>query len=162
MEATGQSSLFELALDHESIDHLTETARWGKFLAVAGFVSCGVIIVMAFVVGAILSSTLFATIPHYSNQIGSNAFGFLGGAMIGGIYSVFAVIYFFPCLFLYRFSVRMKAALNTNDGVKLNQSLKAQKYLFRYVGIATIVGLALGAVEILIIGIVGLGAALSH
>lgn len=162
METTGQSSLFELTLDLESIDHLTETARWGKFLAVAGFVMCGLIVVMSFVVGAILSSTLFSTLPRYSNRVGSNVFGFFGGAMIAGIYSVFAVVYFFPCLFLYKFSVRMSAALRTNDQVKLNQSLKAQKYLFRYVGIATIVGLALSVVEILIVGVVGLMAAWSH
>jgi uncharacterized membrane protein YjgN (DUF898 family) len=160
MAETSQNSLFELSFDHESIDHLTETARWGKFLAVVGFVGCGLIVVMAFVIGAIFSSSLFSNFPGYSNQIGANAFGFLGGAMIGGIYTVLAAVYFFPCLFLYKFSVRMKAALNTSDQVKLNQSLKAQKYLFRYVGIVTVIGVVLGVIEILVFGVVALLAVL--
>lgn len=160
-ETSQDSSLFELTLDHESIDYLTETARWGKFLAVVGFVGCGLIVIMAFAVSALFSSTLFSNLPGYPNQFGA-AFGVLGGAMIVGIYSLFAVIYFFPCLFLYKFSVRMKAALNTNDQVKLNQSLKAQKLLFRYVGIVTIIMVALVAVEILVIGVVALVAVGSH
>jgi hypothetical protein len=165
METTGQSSLFELSFDHESIDHLTETARWGKFLAIVGFVSCGLIIIMAFAFGALLSSSVFSNIPRYSNQIGPGASGFLGGAMfamVAGMYTIFAAIYFFPCLFLYKFSVRMKAALNTNDQLKLNQSLKAQKFLFRYVGIITIIGVALGVLEILVIGVMGLAALFTH
>jgi uncharacterized membrane protein YjgN (DUF898 family) len=162
MAEASQISLFEISLDHESIDYLTETARWGKFLAIVGFVGCGLVVIMAFVVGALLSSSIFSNIPGYSNQIGASAFGFLGGAMIAAIYVIFAAVYFFPCLFLYKFSVRMKAALNTNDQVKLNQSLKAQKYLFRYVGIVTIIGVALGGIEILVIGVVALAATLSH
>lgn len=162
MGETSQDSLFELTLDHESIDYLTETARWGKFLAVVGFVSCGLIVLVAFALGAFLSSSIVSNIPNLSNQVGTNAFGVLGGAMIAGIYSIFAAIYFFPCLFLYKFSVRMKAALNTNDQVKLNHSLKAQKFLFRYVGIVTIIGVALGVIEILVIGVVALVAVVSH
>jgi|HubBroStandDraft_1064217.scaffolds.fasta_scaffold44342_3 uncharacterized membrane protein YjgN (DUF898 family) len=162
MESTNESSLFGLSLDHESIDHLTETARWGKFLAIVGFVSCGFIIIMAFVVGALLSGSLLSTFPGYSNRIDTGVFGLLGGAMIGGLYSLFAVIYFFPCLFLYKFSVRMKAALSTDDQVKLNQSLKAQKFLFRYVGIATIIGVALGILELLAVGVFALVAVRSR
>lgn len=162
MADTSQDSLFELSFDHEAIDNLTETARWGKFLAIVGFVSCGLIVIMAFVIGAIFSSSLFSNLPRYSNGIGSNPFGFLGGAMIGGIYTILAAVYFFPCLYLYKFSVRMKAALSTSDQVKLNQSLKAQKYLFRYVGIVTIIGVALAAIEIVVIGVVASIASLSH
>jgi hypothetical protein len=165
MEDTSQSSLFELSFDHESIDHLTETARWGKFLAIVGFVGCGLIVIMAFGFGALLSSSVFSNIPVYSNRIGTGASGFLGGAMFAmvvGIYTILAAVYFFPCLFLYKFSVRMKAALNTHDQVKLNESLKAQKYLFRYVGIITIIGVALGVLEILVIGVMGLAALFIH
>jgi hypothetical protein len=85
MGDTNQDSLFELSLDHESIDHLTETARWGKFLAIVGFVGCGLIVIMAFAFGAIFSSSLFSHIPSYSNEIGPGAFGFLGGAVFAGI-----------------------------------------------------------------------------
>jgi uncharacterized membrane protein YjgN (DUF898 family) len=162
MADTSQSSLFELALDQESIEHLTETARWGKFLAVVGFVGCGMIVIMAFVMWAIFSSSLFPNPPHYSNGADTRVFGFLGGAVFAGMFMVYATIYFFPCIFLYRFSVRLKMALRANDQVTLNQSLKAQKYLFRYIGVLTIIGVALGVIEILAFGVVALAAVLSH
>jgi hypothetical protein len=47
----------------------------------------------------------------------------------------------------------MKEALNTNDQVKLNQSLKNQKMLFRYVGIVTIIAVSLEAMALIIFGV---------
>ncbi|HET6254884.1 MAG TPA: hypothetical protein VFE32_12460 [Puia sp.] len=152
MDETNQSSLFELTLDHESIDHLTETARWGKFLAIVGFVGCGIIVIAAFFIGSLLSASLLANSNMPVEPPVAKAISTLGGVFIGAVYFVFAAIYFFPCLFLYNFSVRMKAAINTNDQVKLNQSLKAQKFLFRYVGILTLIGVVLGVIEMVIFG----------
>jgi hypothetical protein len=157
MADTSQSSLFELALDQESIGHLTETARWGKFLAIVGFVMCGLIAIFSFFIGSIFASALtagssFSNLPRES--AGAGALGALGGVFFTAIYLVFAALYFFPCLFLYNFSVRMKTALNTNDQVKLNQSLKAQKILFRYVGILTIVLVSTYGVLLLIVGVI--------
>lgn len=156
MAETASSSLFELSIDHESTQHLMETARWGKFMAIAGFIGCGLMVVFAFVFGAILSHTLATRTPLYSRDPTASAFGYLGGAAIGMVYAVFAAIAFFPFLFLYKFSVRMKTALNTNDQVMLNQSLNAQRLLFRYVGVITIIGLAMDVIGILMIGVTAL------
>lgn len=141
------SSLFELAIDQESHSHLAETARWAKFLAIVGFVTCGLIAIMAFVIGPYLSSTAFAAFP-------GNGLGAAAGALITALYLAIAVAYFFPCLFLFHFSVRLKAALRDNDQVKLTSSLKAQKTLFKYVGIMTIIILSLYAL-VLVIAVVG-------
>ena len=46
----------------------------------------------------------------------------------------------------------MKTALTTNDQIKLNQSLKSQKMLYRYVGIVTIIALAIELIVLLIGG----------
>ncbi|HUB60606.1 MAG TPA: hypothetical protein VL978_07890 [Puia sp.] len=154
MADTTQSSLFELALDHESIDHLTETARWGKFLAVAGFLTCGVLFIFSFFVGSLIANSVNSTIPQQPET--TRLVSALGGIFFTVIYIVFAAVYFFPCLFLYRYSVRMKAALKTNDQVQWNQSLKAQKYLFRYMGILTIIGLAFLILEVLAMMVFGL------
>src|SRR6202000_1915440 len=143
MADTSQSSgsLFELTLDQESIGHLGETVRWGKFLAIAGFVMCGLIAVVAVVAAAVMSTSgfgAFSTLPKEGADL--RGFGAIFGVMIAGVYLVFGAIYFFPCLFLYHFSVRMQRALKLNDQANLNRSLKAQKYLFRYVGILTTIG----------------------
>jgi len=148
MEATPQAPLFELSIDQDAHTYLSESARWAKFLAIVGFVTCGIIAVVAFVVGPILSATAFSSLPN-------NGLSAIGGGMITALYLVIAVLYFFPCLFLFRFAVRLKAALHDNDQVRLTSSLKSQKMLFRYVGITTIIVLSIYAVA-LVVGLIGL------
>jgi uncharacterized membrane protein YjgN (DUF898 family) len=149
MSDTTQSHLFELSFDRESIDHLTETAKWGKFLAIIGFITCGLLLIVSFFVGSIMSSTA-ALAPYSTSEL--RAASNLGGAFFTMIYIIGAVIYFFPCLYLYRYSVRMKTALNTNDQTKLNQSLKSQRMLYRYIGIVTIITISLYVIGLLIGG----------
>jgi hypothetical protein len=141
------SSLFELSIDQESYSHLNETARWAKFLAIVGFVTCGLIAILAFFIGPLLSTSAFASLP-------TNGLGAAAGAMITALYLIIAVIYFFPCLFLFHFSVRLRAALRDNDQVKLTSSLKSQKTLFKYVGIMTIIILSLYAL-LLVVAVIG-------
>jgi uncharacterized membrane protein YesL len=149
MADTTQNSLFELSIDHESVGYLTETARWGKFLAIVGFVTCGLIAIFSFFAGSILAnSPALAAYPSAEVHTVST----IGGAFLTVIYLILAVVYFFPCLYLYRYSIRMKEALNTNDQVKLNESLKNQKMLFRYVGIVTIIALCFEVIALIIFG----------
>jgi len=147
MEDNNQSSLFELAIDHESSSYLTETARWGKFLAIVGFVSCGLIAILSFFIGTIMSSSAFAV-------YNANGLGAALGVVLTIVYLAIALLYFFPCLYLYRFSVRLKAALSGNDQVQLNQALKNQKSLFKFFGIMTIIVLGFYALA-LIVGMLG-------
>ncbi len=149
MEENTPSSLFELNIDNESSQYLTETARWGKFLAIVGFVTCGLVAIASFFIGAILSRSPFAA---YGADGAAGTAGAIGGTFITLLYLAIAVLYFFPCFFLYRFSVRLKAALKGNDQVQLNQSLRSQKSLFKYVGILTIIVLAIYA--LVLIGVV--------
>jgi hypothetical protein len=148
MEENTPSSLFELSIDHESSQYLTETARWGKFLAIVGFVTCGLLAIASFFIGAIMSRSPFAA---YSADGAAGAAGAIGGTLVTLLYLAFALLYFFPCLFLYQFSVRLKAALRDNDQVKLNQSLKSQKSLFKFVGILTIIVLAFYALALVVV-----------
>jgi hypothetical protein len=146
MAETTPNHLFELSIDRESIDLLTETARWGKFLAIVGFITCGLILILSFFAGALLANSTAALSPYSNNEV--RAATSIGGALLTVLYIIVAVIYFFPCLYLYRFSVRMKAALNTNDQTKLNQSLRSQTMLYRYIGIVTIITLSIYLIAI--------------
>jgi Family of unknown function (DUF5362) len=147
MEENNPSSLFELVIDHESSSFLNETARWGKFLSIVGFVTCGLLAVASFFIGSIMSRSALAS---YSAD-GAGAYGAGFAAGITAVYLAIAVLYFFPCLYLYRFSVRLKAALNGNDQVQLNQALKNQKSLFKFIGILTIIVLAFYALALIVI-----------
>jgi uncharacterized membrane protein YjgN (DUF898 family) len=114
-----------------------------------GFITLGLLVIFSFFVGAIFAN-YSALSPYPSTELRTAAG--IGGAFFTVIYLIVAVIYFFPCLYLYRYSVRMKAALNTNDQTKLNQSLKSQRMLFRYVGIVTIIVISLELIALLIGG----------
>jgi hypothetical protein len=130
-------NLFELQIDQQSISYLGETARWAKFLSIVGFVLCGLMIVFALFAGSIL-----ATFAKLGN---TDAFGStmgLGGAFISVIYIVIALLYFFPCLYLFNFSVKMQTALRNNDQTNLNVALSNLKSCFKFVGILTIIFLS--------------------
>src|ERR1700733_7444260 len=102
MADTTQNSLFELSFDHESTGYLTETARWGKFLAIVGFIYCGLIAIFSFFAGSILANNP-AVAAYPGTEVRSVSM--IGGAFLTMLYLIIAVIYFFPCLYLLRYSV---------------------------------------------------------
>lgn len=146
MEHNQTTALFSLNIDPVTKEHLSETAKWARFLSVVGF-----ILLTLFLVGGIVVA-LFVGRPldTYGGNGVFNAFG-VGMTFV---YLFAAVIWFFPLLFLYRFSSRMRTALNGNDQNALNTSFQNLKICFRYVGIITIIIFALYAL-LLVLAIVG-------
>lgn len=130
-------NLFELQVDQQSISFLGETARWAKFLSIVGFVLCGLMIVFAVFAGSIL-----ATIARLNNTDALGSTMGIGGAFISVIYIVIALLYFFPCLYLFNFSTKMQLALRNNDQTNLNVAFGNLKSCFKFVGILTIIFLS--------------------
>ena len=147
MEQNQDTSIFRLGIDPSSKAHLAEAARWARFLAIVGFIMCGLIVLLGVFAGSIFSS--------FSGRLGSDFGGAseMGGglrAMLSVIYILGALLYFFPCLFLFRFANLMKAAIATDEQENLNKSFQNLKVMFRYVGILTIIVLTLYLIGILI------------
>lgn len=138
-ENQSQSQLFSLTIDPLIKSHLSETARWGKFLAILGFILCGLVVIIGIFFGSIFSMLATRSEVPYNSPVNSGSFG----AMMAIVYIIIAVIYFFPCLFLYRFSSKMKTALNGNEQTDLTLAFQNLKSLFRYVGIITVIILAI-------------------
>ena len=138
-ENQNQSQIFSLTIDPVIKSHLNETARWGKFLAILGFIICGLIIIIGLFFGTIFSSLASRNQVSYEGNISSGSFG----ALAAVFYIIIAVVYFFPCLFLYRFSTKMKTALNGNEQTDLTLAFQNLKSLFRYVGVITVIVLAI-------------------
>ena len=146
-EQNQETSLFGFGIDQSSRAHLAEAAKWAKFLAIVGFVMCGLIIVLSFFIGALFSTSM--------NRYGDSAvFGNGFGIIMTIVYLSFGVLYFFPCLFLFRFANNMIVALNSNEQITLNRSFQNLKIMFRYVGILTIIVLALYII-VFVFGILG-------
>ena len=146
MEQNTPTSLFELHIDAPSSAYLSETAKWAKFFAILGFIGCGLIVCIAFFAGSILS----ATFSRYGMEGGSAASS-MGGAFITVIYILIALLYFFPCLYLFRFATKMQSALRTNEQEQLANSFKNLKSCFRFLGILTIILLSIYALALIFI-----------
>jgi hypothetical protein len=134
-----QNQLFSLIIDPLIKSHLGETARWGKFLAILGFILSGLIIILGIFFGTVFSTIINQGGVPYNSNMNSRSFG----AIMAIVYVIIAVIYFFPCLFLYRFSTKMKSALIGNEQTDLALSFQNLKSLFRYVGVITLIVLAI-------------------
>jgi len=143
-----EMNLFELQIDQEAMSYLGTTARWGKFLSIVGFVNCGIMVIVALLFGK--SFAMLA--PFAGGNLLGDTISRLG-AFVTAIFIVAAVIWFFPNLFLLRFSVKMQSALRDTDQIQLNASFGSLKSCFKYIGILTIVILSFYTI-LFIVGIV--------
>ena len=140
MEQDQESSLFGFGIDQSSRTHLSEAAKWAKFLAIFGMFMCGLLVILGIFMGSIFSSLS----NSYDSEYGrTSAFGRGFGVLMTVLYVGIAILYFFPCLFLLRFANHMRNALNMNDQLTLNSSFQNLKIMFRYMGILTIVVISL-------------------
>jgi hypothetical protein len=152
MEHTHSSSeLFSLSIDPVTKSHLAEAAKWAKFLAIVGMVFLALLIIFGFFGAAMLFST--------TSNFGGPEYGSVGmPAYASTIFAVYmivaAVIWFFPLLYTIRFANQMKVALAGNDQQALNKSFQNLKICLRYLGIVTIIILAIYAI-IIVFAIVG-------
>ena len=148
MEQSTESNLFTLQIDHQSSSFLGETARWAKFLSILGFIGCGLLVLVAIFAGTVFS---------YFGRLGGGAALATGmGAFVSVFYILIALLYFFPCLYLFNFASKMQVAIRSNDQDRLNESLKNLKSHFRFVGILTIVWLGL-CLLLFVLGIISAG-----
>ena len=135
-----QSGLFELQLDQPSINYLNEAARWSRFLAIIGFIYCGLMVVFGLFFG-----TFMARMMPVMGESGMTA---AGGSFLGVFIILVSMIMFFPALYLWNFSSKMRKALNSNDQPLLSESLKNLKSFFKFYGIILIVALSIYALAL--------------
>lgn len=108
-------------------NYLLETSKWGKFLAIIGFVGMGIMILVA--ISIMSGSSQLSRMPGVNFPMG----------ILGLVYIVIAVLYYFPIIYLYRFSIRMKQGISSNDLPSITAGFSNLKSLFKFMGIFTIV-----------------------
>jgi hypothetical protein len=126
-------NIFELQFDQQSISYLSETAKWAKFLAIIGFIFCGLLLIVSLFAGSIMSAMM--------SSMGSA--GMFGGGMLTAIYLILTAVYFFPCLYLFRFASQMQTAIQSNEQLKIQSSFRNLKSCFKFMGILFIVIIAI-------------------
>lgn len=143
-EVAGQSNLQFTPLIRE---YLEEIRKWSKFISIVGFVGIGLMVLAGLGVSVVSSVTQGAFAGASEVPVPMFLYGF--------IYLIVGVIYFFPVLYLYRFSSRMKTALFDDDQSLLTESFENLKSHYKFIAVMTIVILSLYALILLIAMIVG-------
>ncbi len=134
-----------LEVDATASAHFTEMAKWAKFLAVVGFIMCGLIAIFGLFFSAFMS--------FFSTRYSDMNFAGLGGVM-AVIYIIVAIVLFVPNFFLFKFATKMKIALQSSDQLSLNESLDQHRRYYKFLGICMIVVLSFYILAF-IIGIMG-------
>jgi hypothetical protein len=127
---SGQTSA-PMMLDMNHMSMLNEIRKWGMFLSILGFIGVGIILLVGLAFSTIMSS--------FTNQMQMP----LPAGLFSGIYFVIAIIYFFPVLYLYRFSLNMKRALLMRSEENLTLSVQNLRSLFRFCGICAAIVISL-------------------
>lgn len=124
-------------LDNREIHtYLLETAKWGNFLSIIGYVLMGLLAMIALFM-------IFAMSQLLQNQP-------FPMWIMGIVYLAMAGVYWFPVTYLYRFSAQMKQAVLSRNESLYASGFANLKSLFKFFGIFTIVILALYALAIVI------------
>lgn len=127
--------------------HLIAISKWSKFLSILGFIGLGLM-----VLGAI---AILVVGVSFGSLIGGGASGALGASMIALLYLVMAVIYFFPCYYLFKSSTGIQNGIYSNNQESFNSGFENLKSHYKFIGIMMIVILSM-YVLIMIFGVLAL------
>lgn len=136
MENT-QNEEKQIVITDEVKGYLLVAAKWCKFIAIVGFVGLGILALFGFF--AMLGVPLMQRNNVYAASV-----------LFGLVYIIFAIVYIFPLLYLYRFSVEMKLGVLNNDEGEMTSGFLNLKKLAKFTGILTIVVLGLYALMFII------------
>ena len=145
----------DLVLNLEAQSYLKEAGKWAKFLAIMGFIFCGLILVLAIFAGTVFS--IMSSVVPNGNSIPAG----LGG-IVSVIYILIDVVYFFFPYYLYQFSDKIKKGINFNDTAHVTAATEKLKSFFKYWGILTVIIIAFYALAIIILIIVAIAAGTLH
>jgi hypothetical protein len=137
-------------LSSEDKGYLETTAKWAKFLAIMGFIVCGLLVLASFsmfAMGSALSS--LGSTEGASPMMG---LGMMGPG-IGLLYLLMTLPFFFMCLYLYRFASKMQASLYSSSLTATDAFLNLRNY-FRMRGYLVVAFIVFYLLAI----VVGLGA----
>ena len=129
-------------LSTAAITSLRRTRPWVRFMSMVGFVSAGLMVVIGLIGGAI-------------GVVTQNA-----EAAVLIVYPPLALLYVFPSLYLFKYANRIRDFGTNGDALQLELALDAQRAFWKFVGVLTLVGLALTVVLMVMAAVVGIVASI--
>lgn len=123
----GEEAASRLYIDSSIEENFKESARWAKFIAVSGMVMSAIGIVMSFTLGGRIESALNE--GFVASRPG--AAGFLWVMVI----LLAAISFFVVCVQLFRFALKMQAAIKTSDKYEFIVSMKNLRNTYKVIAI---------------------------
>ena len=120
-----------IKFNEEIKNYLYEAAKWGKMLAIVGFIGIGFMAILGIFLGAGYSFMSWAT-AGLARMPG-------GSIGLSIIYILMALLHLFPTLFLYQFSDNTKEAIDHNSELQMTEAFARLKSLFKFCGIYILV-----------------------
>jgi hypothetical protein len=139
--------------------HLKDASPWLRFIGVIGFISSGFLAMggLGSFVSSFFMGNLWREIPEVSEY--ADIFGIFFGVFMGLYFIIFAVLSFFPSLFVYNFGTRIRSYLQSGMDRDLETAFKNNKSLWKFMGVLMIISLAFIPVLLVIGVVVGIAAA---
>lgn len=136
-----QPELKKIELEEDTLKDLDRTRKWSMFLAILGFIGIG-LMVTGFVI-AIVFLSVFDT--------GASKLGAVESLIMIPILLI-ALLYFFPILYLYRFSKHTAIAVKSADNNEMKLAFRYLRRYYVFIGILVIVVLVIYFITILAAG----------
>lgn len=140
----------EGAISQGVLAQLAGTKPWVRFFSVMMFVGAGLMLLAAVVMGLMGG---VATMGKMGMQKNPMPAGVMMGMAVG--YALFALVYIYPALKLWRYASGIGALLISGNMMDLESALRHQRSFWKFVGIMMIVLFVLYIV--FIIAMVGFG-----
>ena len=128
----------DFILTPNAINFLKETSKWAKFIAILGFIGLGLMVLGG------LSVMLMGA--NFGRGLGGMQ---MNTGIIGFVYLIMSVLYFFPMYYLYNFSVKIKDGLALQNKDVLESAFGFLKSHYKFIGILIIVMIAMYVLTIL-------------
>lgn len=127
-----------LIINNEIQSYLLETSKWGKFLAIVGYIGMGLLFLLGVVF--FIGFSFFSSVASVGFPI----------RIMGFIYILVSVLYYFPLKYLYNSSIQLKHGVTFANQQAVTSGFENLKSIFKFMGIFTIVVLSLYALIIIV------------
>jgi hypothetical protein len=144
----------KVEIGQEALGYFDTTRKWTMFFAILGFVFLGLMLVLGLVAGSLISrfTSGMSSMEGMEGMSSVGAAGGMASIMMFIMFLIIAVIYFFPLLYLLKFSQHAKKALATCDSNEMTLAFKSIKSYWKYMGILVIILIVVYLIIFLIAG----------
>jgi hypothetical protein len=132
-------------LTEAMVSYLKDTSPWLRFIGIMGFIGSGLTALGS--VGVISASPFISSISGIPEVWGVTAF-----IAMGLLYLGVAALIFVPARFTYFFGEKIRSFLRSNSEAELEGALKHNRSLWRFIGILTIINIAI--IPLLIVAVI--------